>query len=261
MNCAAIPSALIESELFGHERGAFTGATQKRAGRFTLADGGTIFLDEVAELPMDLQAKLLRVLQEGEFEPVGSSVTHRVDVRVIAATNKDLSRAISEGTFREDLYYRLNVFPITVPPLRDRGSDIVQLAESFTQKFSQKIGRKLQPLSDSDRSCLKSYRWPGNVRELQNVIERAVITATEGKLNLSSIIPLSTNGSSPDKAPDLAGVMTDTEFRELERANIERALSQCDWKLSGADGAAALLGIPASTLSSRMRSLNIVKPD
>ena len=189
VNCAAIPATLIESELFGHEAGAFTGATKKRDGRFAMAHGGTIFLDEVGELPLDLQSKLLRVLQEGEFEPVGSSQTRKVDVRVLAATNRDLQRAIGEGKFREDLYYRLNVFPIELPPLRERRGDIGALAAAFAEKFAKSMGRSIEPLSADCIRRLEAYRWPGNVRELQNIIERAVITARDGKLNLDRALP------------------------------------------------------------------------
>ncbi|HKQ33134.1 MAG TPA: sigma 54-interacting transcriptional regulator, partial [Thermodesulfobacteriota bacterium] len=184
VNCAAIPAHLIESEFFGHEAGAFTGATRKRDGRFTLADRGTIFLDEVAELSLDLQAKLLRVLQEGEFEPVGSSNTKKVDVRVLAATNRDLKKSVGKGEFREDLYYRLDVFPINLPPLRERGEDIEIFARSFAEKFARRMGREFEPLHDECIRRLMSYQWPGNVRELQNVIERAVITSHGSSLDL-----------------------------------------------------------------------------
>src|SRR5262249_2210171 len=175
------PATFIGSEFFGHERGAFTGAPAKRDGRFTLADGGTIFLDEVGELPLELQSKLLRVLQEGEFEPVGSSRTRKVDVRVVAATNRDLQRAVSEGKFREELFYRLNVFPLPLPPLRERGDDVVMLAERFARQFAARAGQRLAPLSAEAAARLRRYSWPGNVRELQNVIERAVITARGGQ--------------------------------------------------------------------------------
>ena len=183
VNCAAIPATLIESEFFGHESGAFTGATKKRDGRFALADKGTIFLDEIGELPIDLQAKLLRVLQEGAFEPVGSSRTRKVNVRVLSATNRELAVAVRDGRFREDLYYRLNVFPIQLPPLRERGDDVIKLATSFAQRFAQRMGRTIAPVTPDCIRRLKAYTWPGNVRELQNVIERAVITASNGHLN------------------------------------------------------------------------------
>ena len=263
VNCAAIPATLIESELFGHEAGAFTGATKKREGRFSLADKGTIFLDEIGELPIELQAKLLRVLQEGEFDPVGSSKTRKVDVRVLAATNRDLPTFVSEGKFREDLFYRLNVFPLRLPPLRERGDDVVRLASVFMQRFVKKMGRAVAPLNADDVRRLTSYGWPGNVRELQNVIERAVITATEGQLNLERALPEPiVKSSPPDQAaqPELGTIRTAKELEELERANILRALKATKWKVSGEQGAAKLLGINASTFSSRMKALKIQKP-
>ncbi len=254
---------MIESEFFGHEKGAFTGATQKRDGRFALADGGTIFLDEVGELPIDLQSKLLRVLQEGEFEPVGSAHTRKVDVRVIAATNRGLQQAIDEGTFREDLYYRLNVFPLEIPPLRDRGDDVVLLAKTFAEKYGKEIGRTVEPLTTEEARRLKAYSWPGNVRELQNVIERAVITARDGRLNLSRALP---DGVGEVITPttinsaDNGSIKTVAELQELERANIIRALDAVDWRVSGDNGAARLLGMNPSTLSSRMKALGIQRP-
>lgn len=261
VNCGAIPSNLIESEFFGHEKGAFTGATSKRDGRFKLADGGTIFLDEIGELPLDLQSKLLRVLQEGEFEPVGSSRTVKINTRVLAATNRNLKKEVREGRFREDLFYRLNVFPIEVPPLRERGDDIIDLAEQFIREYSVRIGRKVKPLTEEMKSRLLSYNWPGNVRELQNVIERAVITSEKGVLNFD----VSLTG-----APDIKvlentesreyRVLTANEMQELEKDNLIRALRKTNWKVSGEDGAATLLGIPPTTLSSRMKSLGIKKP-
>lgn len=264
VNCAAIPSTLIESEFFGHEPGAFTGATKKREGRFSLAHKGTIFLDEIGELPLDLQAKLLRVLQEGEFDPVGSSTTRKVDVRVLAATNRDLATAVMQGTFREDLYYRLNVFPVRLPPLRERGDDVVRLASVFAQRFAAKMGRTLAPLATDDARRLQAYSWPGNVRELQNVIERAVITAQDGKLNLDRALPETPSIPSATvgrtSAPPDA-ILSAKELEELERNNILRALQTTKWKVSGQKGAASLLGLNASTLTSRMKSLNIQKPD
>ena len=260
VNCAAIPAALIESELFGHEAGAFTGATKKRDGRFAMAHGGTIFLDEVGELPFDLQSKLLRVLQEGEFEPVGSSQTRRVDVRVLAATNRDLQRSIGEGKFREDLYYRLNVFPIELPPLRERRGDVGVLAAAFAEKFAKSMGRPIEPLSADCIRRLEAYRWPGNVRELQNIIERAVITARDRKLNLDRALPesvgvldvASTGGEAAAKR-----VRTSKELGDLERENIVAALEASGWKIAGANGAATLLGIKPTTLSSRVKALGI----
>ena len=260
VNCAAIPATLIESEFFGHEQGAFTGATKKREGRFALAHGGTIFLDEVGELPLDLQSKLLRVLQEGEFEPVGSSQTRKVDARVIAATNRDLERMVREGKFREDLYYRLNVFPIQVPPLRERREDIGILATAFAQQFARRMGRSLEPLSGDCLRRLQSYNWPGNVRELQNIIERAVITSRDGRLNLDRALPESVHSMAAALAHGDAAVTrvrTAKELEELERANIMAALEAAAWKVAGEDGAAQLLGVKPTTLSSRMKSLGI----
>jgi PAS domain S-box-containing protein len=268
VNCAAIPAALMESEFFGHEKGAFTGATQKREGCFALADNGTIFLDEIGELSLDLQAKLLRVLQEGEFTPVGAAQLRKVDVRVIAATNRDLNNAIGEGRFREDLYYRLNVFPITVPPLRERGKDVLLLASEFAAKFARRIGKQIEPLSDECQRRLTKYSWPGNVRELQNVIERAVITARNGQLNLDRALPVSDTEPriDPESIAEPAQsahprVLTFHELEELERENIRRALELCNWRVAGKDGAAALLGMNPSTLNSRIRALRIQRPN
>jgi transcriptional regulator with GAF, ATPase, and Fis domain len=262
VNCAAIPATLIESEFFGHERGAFTGATGKRDGRFTLADGGTIFLDEVGELPIELQGKLLRVLQEGEFEPVGSSRTRKVDVRVVAATNRDLFRSIAEGKFREDLYYRLSVFPISVPPLRERGDDVVLLAEEFARQFAARMGRRVEPLSPALAARLKAYAWPGNVRELQNVIERAVITARDGQLNLERALPATPAAVGEGAASrEEGGILTADEMARLERENILRALEKAEWQVAGESGAARLLGVAPSTLASRMKALGVRRPD
>ncbi len=257
VNCAAIPASLMESEFFGHERGAFTGATMRRDGRFTLADGGTIFLDEVGELPLDLQGKLLRVLQEGEFEPVGSSRTRTVNVRVVAATNRDLERAVAEGKFREDLFYRLSVFPLTVPPLRERGDDVVRLAEEFARQFAARTGRRLAPLDSEGRARLREYPWPGNVRELQNVIERAVITAREGQLNLDRALPANVSDGGGSRMPDSPGVLTAQELARLERENIRRALESTGWQIAGEAGAARLLGVAPSTLASRVKALRL----
>ncbi|NUM55188.1 MAG: sigma 54-interacting transcriptional regulator [Candidatus Hydrogenedentes bacterium] len=260
VNCAAIPAMLMESEFFGHERGAFTGATAKREGRFALAHEGTIFLDEIGELPLDLQAKLLRVLQDGEFEPVGSSRTRTVDVRVVAASNRDLEEEIRGGTFREDLYYRLNVFPIRVPPLRERGNDIPLLAQEFANRFARRMGKRLAPLTPRCCDRLKAYTWPGNVRELQNIMERAVITARDGHLNLDRCLPDITDTHTIDAVNDAgARILTVNDLRNLERANILRALNGTNWKIAGDDGAARALGMNASTLSSRIKALGIVR--
>jgi len=259
VNCAAIPGTLMESEFFGHERGAFTGATTKREGRFALADGGTIFLDEVGELPLDLQAKLLRVLQEGEFEPLGSARTRNVDVRVVAATNRDLGAMVAEGKFREDLFYRLNVFPVRVPALRERGPDIALLARSFVERFARRMGRRIEPLHPDDVRRLQEYHWAGNVRELQNVIERALILATGSRVDLQRALPISAvspalpteaNGSTPR-------ILNAAELEAIERLNLERALAAANGKVSGAGGAAEILGLPASTVSSRMKALGL----
>ncbi len=256
LNCAALPASLIESELFGHEKGAFTGATAKREGRFALADGGTIFLDEIGELPLELQAKLLRVLQEGEFEPLGSSETRRVDVRVVAATNRNLLKEVWDGRFRADLYYRLSVFPIPIPPLRERGDDIGKLAQAFADDYGRRMGKKLAPLSGSQQKALQAYPWPGNVRELQNVIERAVITSREGVLNLDFAMPQP--GPGPGSAPEGASrIYTEAELRGLERANIIRALEACEGRIAGEQGAARLLGLKPTTLNSRIKALDI----
>jgi PAS domain S-box-containing protein len=263
VNCAAIPATLIESEFFGHEQGAFTGATKRREGRFSLADGGTIFLDEIGELPFDLQGKLLRVLQEGEFEPVGSSHTTKVNVRVLAATNRDLQKEVQEGKFREDLYYRLNVFPIHLPPLRERGEDVLMLANTFVQHFAQRMVRTVAPLTPDSLKRLTAYHWPGNVRELQNVIERAVITAKNGQLNLDRALPdVEEKLSSPHESVQQEAapcIRTIQELENFERQNILLALEQSGWKVSGEKGAAKLLGINSSTLASRMKALGITR--
>lgn len=262
VNCASISPNLQESEFFGHEKGAYTGAVQRRDGRFKLADGGTIFLDEVGEMPLDLQAKLLRVIQEGEFEPVGSSRSIRADVRIIAATNRDLEQMTMEGSFRTDLLYRLNVFPIHLPPLRERGGDVVLLAQMFVRKLAKKRGRTIVPFTERVKERLCCYEWPGNVRELQNVIERAFITSTDGRtLNLDralpevQAVPESALQSSLLSSKDR--VLTATELRDLESQNIERALTLAKGKISGAGGAADLLGMNANTLASRMKALGI----
>ncbi len=260
VNCAAIPANLIESEFFGHEKGAFTGATSKREGRFALAHGGTIFLDEVGELPIELQSKLLRILQEGEFEPVGSSKTRKIDVRVLAATNRNLETAIKEGQFREDLFYRLNVFPIQVPPLRERGGDVILLAQAFIKRFSSRMGLASKNLSPAAIENLQSYSWPGNVRELANVIERALITSSGSELNLDRALPSQsrpTQTSTPDGEANATRIHTMDELQEMERSNIIRALNACNWKISGASGAAQSLGMKPSTLTSRIKSLGI----
>lgn len=257
LNCASLPADLIESELFGHVKGAFTGATASRDGRFLLADKGTIFLDEIGEFPLLLQPKLLRVLQEGTLEPVGSSDTKYVNVRVVAATNRDLQDEVAAGRFREDLFYRLNIFPITSPPLRDRENDVELIAEAFIHKYARKYGFRPVALDMQARQALRRYKWPGNVRELQNIIERALIIDQHGPLNLDSI--LNPQGKVAEKSTVNVGghVLSDAELRSLEKQNIERALDKCNWRVSGASGAAKMLGIPSTTLYSRIAKLKI----
>jgi PAS domain S-box-containing protein len=266
VNCAAIASGLQESEFFGHEKGAFTGATQRRDGRFKLAHRGTIFLDEVGEMPLDLQAKLLRVIQEGEFEPVGSSLTEHVDVRIIAATNRDLAQLVERGLFREDLLYRLNVYPINLPPLRERGSDVILLALRFAANYTRQRGLAEPILTARHRAMLLNYRWPGNVRELQNVIERAVITSPDGRtLNLERALPdVTENMADSDNTQhilpgDGSGILTHQDLLKLERVSIERALQIAKGKVSGPGGAAEILGTIPSTLASRIKTLGIKK--
>lgn len=262
INCAAMPSDLIESELFGHEQGAFTGATKNRIGRFKLADGGSIFLDEIGELPLSLQAKLLRVLQEKEFEPVGAAQTIKVDVRVLAATNRNLEEEVEKGNFREDLYYRLNVYPINVPPLRERGNDIILLAEKFAERFALKMGKKIEPLTEESILKIRTYNWPGNIRELQNVIERAVITSKKGWLNLSLSLPdksIETKAANRDLS-DKNKIKTNNQILQIERENIILALEKANWKVSGKEGAAALLSIPPTTLYSKIKAFKISRP-
>ena len=254
VNCAAIPQSLITSELFGHEKGAFTGATQQRLGRFELAEGGTLFLDEIGELPMETQIALLRVLQEREFERVGGTEAICADVRVIAATNRDLQGAITAGTFRSDLFYRLNVFPITIPPLRERKEDIPALVSYLVDRYAKRAGRKIRGIRKSALDLLKSYSWPGNIRELQNVIERSLIVCETDEFTIDK--SWLSGGPVPTRSADQASIETSaTGEREL----IEATLAQTRGTVSGISGAAAKLGIPASTLESRIRSLKINK--
>ena len=267
VNCAAIPHELFESEFFGHVRGAFTGAHRDRVGRFELADGGTIFLDEVGEIPLALQGKLLRVLQEQEFERVGDDKTRKVDVRVIAATNKDLEKAVDAGEFREDLYYRLSVFPVQVPPLRKRGSDVVQLASHFLEQVCRQFGRTPLAFTAAQLDALKRYDWPGNVRELKNVIERAVILSKGDKLRLDLSLPeagLASEALTPAAVNATPGtkpvVLTEEAMRDAQRRNLIAALETANWRVSGQGGAAELLGIRPTTLADRMRSFGIEKP-
>jgi transcriptional regulator with GAF, ATPase, and Fis domain len=254
VNCAAIPSSLIASELFGHEKGAFTGALQRRQGRFELADGGTLFLDEVAELPAETQIMLLRVLQEREFERVGGSGPVRVNVRVIAATNRDLHAAVADGSFRADLFYRLNVFPLDVPPLRDRRPDVPLLVEYFTHRYAQRLGKRVRRVTPATSTLLQAYDWPGNIRELQNVIERAVILCESDTL---AIDPRWLAGRSPGPAP-VASLSTGT-LAAHEQDAIEAALTHSKGRVAGPFGAAGRLGVPASTLESKIKALHIDK--
>lgn len=259
VNCAAVARELYESEFFGHLKGAFTGATRDRVGRFELADGGTLFLDEIGEIPLDLQAKLLRVIQEGELERIGEERTRKVNVRIVAATNRDLKAEAEAGRFRQDLYYRLSVFPIELPPLRKRPEDIPLLAEHFLNMLSRKLGRPKPRLTLANVQTLQKYPWPGNVRELQHVIERAVITADSGRLTIalpnSSPAPIRTTQTS---ASATMRILTDTELRHLEADNIRAALKEARGKVSGPGGAAELLGMKATTLASRIKALGII---
>ncbi len=263
VNCACIPRELFESEFFGHAKGAFTGAHRERVGRFELADGGTLFLDEVGEIPLALQAKLLRVLQERELERIGDDQTRAVDVRVIAASNRPLDREVEAGRFRQDLYYRLAVFPIEVPPLRARPEDIRPLAEHFLAKYAGGLGRPDLTLSSADESTLMAYAWPGNVRELQNVMERAAILSPEGILRLDRALPaFAAAGRAPDPPalrPLSNEILTETEMKSLEQRNIVAALEHCGWRIAGETGAAALLGMKPSTLRGRMKALRIAR--
>jgi formate hydrogenlyase transcriptional activator len=246
LNCAAIPTGLLESELFGHEKGAFTGAIAQRIGRFELADGGTLFLDEVGDIPLELQPKLLRALQEQEFERLGSTRTIKVDVRVIAATNRDLPRMVAEQKFRIDLYYRLNVFPLPVPPLRERASDIPMLVRYFTQKFSRRMNKHIETIPAATLAALAEYSWPGNVRELENLIERAVILSTATTLE----IPLTELHLHPALTPS-------TTLESAERQHILRVLEDTAWRIAGPDGAAERLGMKRTTLQSKIKKLGI----
>lgn len=266
VNCASIPKELYESEFFGHVKGAFTGAIKDRAGRFQLADGGTLFLDEIGEVPLDLQSKLLRVLQEGTYERVGGEQTYQADVRVIAATNKNLKEEVDAGGFRQDLYYRLNVFPIEVPPLRARPEDIPMLASRFISDAASRLNLPAPRLTQAHLAQLQNYDWPGNIRELQNVIERAVIIARSGKLSfhLTGGKPRgASKQESVDETQDRHKPMVhrESEMHDKGRENILRALNQCRWKVSGPGGAAEMLDMKPTTLYSRIKKLGLKKPD
>ncbi len=252
VNCTTLPATLVESELFGRERGAFTGSDSKQIGRFELADGGTIFLDEIGEMPLELQCKLLRVIQDGEFERLGSPRTIKTDVRIIAATNRNLEEGIRKGTFREDLYYRLNVFPITMPPLRQRADDIPLLVNHFVAKFNKKIGKKIESVSKETLNALQEYRWPGNVRELESVIERAVIISQGHSLQVLDSF------DTFHKAENASGHDIKA-LADLERDHVLQVLKKTGWRIEGKNGAAVLLGLNASTLRARMRKYGIVR--
>jgi len=251
LNCAAIPFDLLESELFGHERGAFTGAIAQKIGRFELADKGTLFLDEVGDIPLALQPKLLRVLQEQEFERLGSGRTHRVDVRLVAATHRDLEQMVKRDQFRGDLYYRLNVFPIMLPPLRERPEDVGPLLEHYVEVFSRRMGKHIDTIPEDFVNAFKSYSWPGNIRELQNVIERAVILSNEGMLP---------NPLRPTRAHSVLGFPESKSLRESERTLILGALETAGWLVGGPYGAAARLGMKRTTLIARMKKHGILRP-
>ncbi len=277
VNCGAITAGLVESELFGHVKGAFTGAIANREGRFALADGGTIFLDEVGELPAETQVKLLRVLQEQEFEPIGGTKTEKVNVRVIAATNRNLDTMVRDGKFRSDLFYRLNVVPVTMPALRERASDIPLLTMFFLEKFAPKLGRPITQVAEETMARLCAYAWPGNIRELQNVIERAVVLSTGTVLTVEKgALPgsgwpyrrhrrgsprrrrMKVKAPAPARPPRLPAGPAPLE--EVERQHIITVLQQAHWRIEGAQGAAKVLNLQPSTLRSRMQKLGIVRP-
>ncbi len=250
VNCAVLPANLIESELFGHEKGAFTGAQAKHLGRFEIADGATIFLDEIGELPLELQAKLLRVVQEGEFERLGGSRTIKVDARIIAATNRNLEEEVRAGRFREDLWYRLNVFPITMPPLRDRRDDIQLLVAFYIKKIGKRLGKSIEVIPEKTMRELQDYPWPGNIRELENVLERAIINSSGPKLHLVDQLKKSVKGLSSSS----------NTLQAVEREYIIQVLKQTNWKISGKDSASEILDLDRSTLRARMRKLKIQRP-
>lgn len=250
LNCAALPFDLLENELFGHEKGAFTGAIAQKLGRFEMANSGTLFLDEIGDIPLALQPKLLRVLQEQEFERLGSGKTHRIDVRLVAATHRDLADMVGRKEFRSDLYYRLNVFPVIVPPLRERREDIIPLVEHFLEMFTQRIGKDIHTIPEETRASFTAYSWPGNVRELQNLVERAVILSNNGVL--PNILG---NAETTSLAVPQRGT-----FRESQRALIVRTLQAAGWVVGGPDGAAAQLGLKRTTLIAKMKKLGISRP-
>jgi len=250
INCASLPPSLIENELFGREKGAYTGAMTKMIGRFELADGSTLFLDEIGELPLDLQSKLLRVIEEGQLERLGSTTPLNIDVRIIAATNREIEQEVKEGKFRQDLYYRLNVFPILIPPLNERSEDIPLLARAFTREFGKKMGKQIEKIPHKTMQALQSYSWPGNVRELRNIIERGVILTKDETL----VVDLPQN--SITETAKLTGNLDDIIRRE-----ILAVLEQTRWRIAGRNGAAEILGLKRSTLHSKMKKLGIHRTD
>jgi formate hydrogenlyase transcriptional activator len=254
INCAALPVHLIESELFGHERGAFTGSVERRIGKFEMAHQGTIFLDEIGEMPPELQIKLLRVIQEREFERIGGKTTIRVDVRIVAATNRDLSAEVDARRFRADLYYRLNVFPISLPALRDRGDDVIELANSFLKRYNVLTGKKLNIISSKVISQLKNYSWPGNVRQLENLIERSILLS-QGNILREVCLP----GERP--VNNEKNIFENRTLTEVEKKHIIAVLRRCGGKIAGPGGAARYLDLPPTTLHAKIRKLNISKPD
>ncbi|MFZ3208110.1 MAG: sigma 54-interacting transcriptional regulator [Geobacteraceae bacterium] len=251
VNCAALPASLIESELFGREKGAFTGADTRQVGRFEVANGSTLCLDEIGELPLEMQAKLLRVIQHNEFERLGSSHTIKVDVRIVATTNRNLEEEVRKGTFRQDLYYRLNVFPVTVPPLRQRKDDIPLMVQAFIERYSRKLGKQITSIQKETMKALQDYPWPGNVRELENIIERAVILCPGPVLQLADLLEI--------PSPSLSSTVRTLE--ETERNQILKMLSESRWRIEGKNGAAAILGLHPSTLRARMHNLGIIRPE
>jgi formate hydrogenlyase transcriptional activator len=255
VNCAAIPASLLESELFGHEKGAYTGAIARRIGRFELANGGTLFLDEIGEIPLELQPKLLRVLQEREFERVGSCETLHTNVRLVAATHRDLGAMVAVGAFRADLYYRLDVYPIHVPALRDRVDDIALLAHAFAYRSARRMGKEVRVISPMTLAQLRAHRWPGNIRELQNVIERAVIRAD----GLELVVDAADLAGPERRYPPVASMPASDTLDEVERAHIIAVLVKANWVVGGPNGAAVRLGIKRSTLHFRMKKLGIVR--
>ena len=260
VNCAAVPRDLFESEFFGHVKGAFTGAMRDRVGRFELGNGGTLFLDEVSEIPIELQSKLLRAIQEGEYERVGGNKTLKTDVRLVAATNRNLAEEVRKGKFREDLYYRLNVFPITLSPLRERKSDIPPLAAHFLERACREFKKPVCLMSGEALAALKAYDWPGNVRELQNIVERAVITSGGGPISFELPAPHATPHSDRLRDSAVLHVRTEEELREAERANVLAVLNKTRWKVYGRGGAAEVLGIKPGTLAARMKKLGLRRP-